>query len=64
MAINAEDLIQKAKVQLVLHHPFFASTVFKRPLTIRDEEGFTACIDLAGNITIGHKFVESLSVQQ
>lgn len=82
MAITAEDLIQKAKVQLVLHHPFFANTVFKRPLKISDElpkkytgydkdgnevereEGFTACVDLHGNITMGRLFVESLSVAQ
>lgn len=74
---KAEDLIQKAKVQLVLHHPFFASTAFKRPLTISEEKPrrgvdtrtgqecdvpFTACVDMQGRITMGRYFVESLSV--
>lgn len=63
MAVKAEDLIQKAKVQLVLHHPFFASTVFKRPITISSTMP-TACIDLQGRITMGRYFVESLSVPQ
>lgn len=61
--MSAEILIQKAKVQLVLHQPFFASIIFKRKIAISDTLP-TACVDMSGKITMGRKFVEDLNVHQ
>jgi predicted metal-dependent peptidase len=62
--MSAEVLIQKAKVQLVLHQPFFASIVCNRKIQITEAPNYTASINAAGMITMGRKFVEGLNVQQ
>ena len=62
--MTAEIKIQKAKVQLVLHQPFFASIVCRRSMTIIDDKNYTASIDWGGNIVLGRAFVDTLSVQE
>src|SRR3989304_3842728 len=61
--MRAETQLQKARVQLVLHQPFFASIVFNRPITISDTMP-SACIDLSGRITLGRKFIEKMSISK
>src|SRR3972149_11785154 len=61
--MRAETQIQKARVQLLLHQPFFASIVFNRPITISDTMP-SACIDLSGRITLGRKFIEKMSISK
>lgn len=55
--------IEKAKVQLLIRHPFFGSIVMKRPFIMDDSVG-TACVGRDGQIKISPKFAESLTVQQ
>ena len=62
--MKAERLIEKAKVQLVLHHPFFASTILRRKIEIVESPGFTACVDLSGKIRFGREWLEKLTLQQ
>lgn len=63
MRKKAEDNIRKAKVQLVIHQPFFASIVLKRRLTLRDDVE-TCFIDQSGHITLGTAYISGLTVQQ
>jgi predicted metal-dependent peptidase len=60
---KAEDVIRKAKVQLAIHHPFFAQIVFGRKINMADNVS-TAYITPRGHITVGTGFVSELSVQQ
>ena len=59
---KAEDNLRKARVQLVLHQPFFASIALRRKITI-DDNTPTAFITPQGEITLGTAFTASLSVQ-
>ena len=60
---KAEDILRKAKVQLAIHHPFWAQIVFSRPVGLSQTLS-TACIDQKGVITIGVGFLSTLTVQQ
>lgn len=62
--MKAENLIEKAKVQLVLHHPFFASTVLRRKIEIVESPGYTASVNLSGKIRFGREWLEKLTLQQ
>lgn len=55
--------IDKAKAQIVLDHPFFASILLKRKLTPTKDVP-TLAVDARGNIYYNEKFVESLTVPQ
>lgn len=60
---KAETTFKKAKVQLVLHQPFFASIVLNRKITI-DDKVPTAYITANGKIVLGTAFVASLTVAE
>lgn len=60
MAVSNLD---RAKVQLVTQHPFFASILLKRKL-IEDNTIPTAAVDQRGQIYYNKSFVEKLSVDQ
>ena len=62
MAIQATK-IDKAKAQIVLDHPFFASILLKRKLTPTKDIP-TLAVDARGNIYYNEKFVDSLTVPQ
>ena len=55
--------IDKAKAQIVLDHPFFASILLKRKLTPTKDVP-TLAVDARGNIYYNEKFVENLTVPQ
>lgn len=55
--------LDKAKAQLVLDHPFFASILLKKPLTA-DNSIPTLCVNARGAIRYNEKFINSLSVPQ
>ena len=55
--------LDKAKAQIVLDHPFFASILLKRKLTPQNDIP-TLAVDARGNIYYNEKFVESLTVPQ
>jgi predicted metal-dependent peptidase len=55
--------LEKAKAQIVLDHPFFASILLKYPL-IETEEFPTLAIDQRGQIYVNPKFIETLTVPQ
>jgi len=55
--------IDKAKAQIVLDHPFFASILLKRKLT-PTKDVKTLAVDARGNIYYNEKFVEDLTVPQ
>ena len=55
--------LDKAKAQIVLDHPFFASILLRRPLIKRDDIP-TLAVDAKGKIYYNEKFVESLTVPQ
>lgn len=55
--------LDKAKAQIVLDHPFFASILLRRPL-IKDDSIPTLAVDARGRIYYNEKFVESLTVPQ
>jgi len=55
--------IDKAKAQIVLDHPFFASILLKRGLT-EDNNIPTLCVSPNGHIRYNSKFIEGLSVPQ
>ena len=59
MATNLE----KAKAQIVLDHPFFASILLRRQL-IMDKSIPTLAVDARANIYYNHDFLESLTVSQ
>ena len=63
MAINQVSKLDKAKTQIVLDHPFFASILLKRKLT-EDKTIPTLAVDARGNIYYNPEFVETLSVPQ
>ena len=63
MRQKAMDNVKKAKVQLVLHQPFFASIVLKRAIHIKDDVS-TAYVTADGQITVGTAFAAGLSVQE
>lgn len=55
--------LDKAKAQIVLDHPFFASILLRRPL-IKDNSIPTLAVDARGKIYYNEQFVESLTVPQ
>jgi predicted metal-dependent peptidase len=55
--------IDKAKAQVVLDHPFFASILLKRGLT-EDNNIPTLCVSPNGHIRYNSQFIEKLSVPQ
>jgi len=55
--------LDKAKAQIVLDHPFFASILLKRKLTPRNDIP-TLAVNARGDIFYNEKFVESLTVPQ
>lgn len=55
--------MDKAKAQIVLDHPFFASILLKRKLTETNDVK-TLAVDARGNIYYNPKFVEDLTVPQ
>ena len=63
MRMQAEALIKKGKVQLVLHQPFFACIVLKRRISLRDDVP-TAYVTARGEINVGVAFLCKLTVQQ
>lgn len=63
MRKKAEDNVRKAKVQLVLHQPFFASITLKRPIQMRDDVD-TCYITADGQIVLGTAYMSTLTVQQ
>lgn len=60
---KAADNLRKAKVQLVIQQPFFASIILKRTIDIRDDVP-TAYVTPIGKIVIGTAFLARLTVQQ
>lgn len=60
---RATDMLAKAKVQLVVGHPFWAQIVFNRKINI-DDNVKTAHVNPRGSITVGTRFILSLNVQQ
>ena len=60
---KAEDNLRKAKVQLVVHQPFFASIILKRKITMKDDVP-TAFVNAKGHITVGTGWFSELTVQQ
>lgn len=63
MRTKAQDNIKKAKVQLVLHQPFFASIILKRKIDIKDEVQ-TAYVTASGHIVCGTAFTAGLTVPE
>jgi predicted metal-dependent peptidase len=63
MRNKAEDNLKKAKVQLVLHQPFFASIILRRAITI-DDTVPTAYVTASGKIVVGTEFSSKLTVQE
>jgi predicted metal-dependent peptidase len=55
--------LDKAKAQIVLDHPFFASILLKKQLT-PDNSLPTLAVDARGNIYYNEKFIEGLPVPQ
>ena len=60
---NQVSKIDKAKAQIVLDHPFFASILLKKQLKA-DNTIPTLCVDARGNISYNEKFIEGLTVPQ
>ena len=54
---------EKARAQIVLDHPFWASILLRRPL-IKDNNIPTLAVDARGRIYYNEEFVESLTVPQ
>ena len=63
MAIKTASKLDKARAQIVMDQPFFASILLKRPL-IKDTTIKTLAVDARGRIYYNEEFVESLSVPQ
>lgn len=55
--------LDKAKAQIVLDHPFFASILLKRKLTPRNDIP-TLAVNARGDIFYNEKFIEDLTVPQ
>ena len=62
MALQVTKL-DKAKAQIVLDHPFFASILLKRKLTPRNDIP-TLAVNARGDIFYNEKFIEDLTVPQ
>lgn len=60
---NQVTKLDKAKAQIVLDHPFFASILLKRKLTPRNDIK-TLAVNARGDIFYNEKFVEGLTVPQ
>lgn len=60
---NQVSKIDKAKAQIVLDHPFFASILLKKQLKA-DSSIPTLCVDARGNISYNEKFIDGLTVPQ
>jgi predicted metal-dependent peptidase len=60
---NQVTKLDKAKAQIVLDHPFFASILLKRKLTPRNDIS-TLAVNARGDIFYNEKFVEGLTVPQ
>lgn len=60
---NQVSKIDKAKAQIVLDHPFFASILLKKQLKA-DNTIPTLQVDARGNISYNEKFIEGLTVPQ
>jgi predicted metal-dependent peptidase len=63
MRAKAQENLRKAKVQLVLHQPFFASIVLKRSIQM-DDAMPTACMTANGKIIVGTEFLSKQTVQK
>ena len=63
MAIAQASKLDKAKAQIVLDHPFFASILLKRKLT-EDNTIPTLAVDARGNIFYNKDFIDNLTVPQ
>ena len=55
--------IEKAKVRLMLKHPFFGSILLRRPMEATDEIP-TACVTAEGAIKYNPDLVESMEFDQ
>ena len=55
--------LDKAKTQIVLDHPFFASILLRRKL-IRDDSIPTLAVDARANIYYNQSFIDGLTVPQ
>lgn len=55
--------LDKAKAQIILDYPFWASILLRRPLTV-DNNIPTLAVDARGRIYYNEQFVESLTVPQ
>lgn len=55
--------VDRAKTQLIINHPFFASVLLRRPL-VETRDIPTAAINRTGRIMYNPDFIEDLSVQQ
>lgn len=60
---KAADNLRKAKVQLMLAQPFFASIALKRKIDIEDNTP-TAYVTNSGRIAFGTRFLAGLTVQE
>jgi predicted metal-dependent peptidase len=60
---NQVTKLDKAKAQIVLDHPFFASILLKRKLTPRNDIN-TLAVNARGDIFYNEKFIEGLPVPQ
>jgi len=60
---QAEMTIKKARVQLVLNHPFFATLLMKAKVTL-DDKVPTACVNAYGHIRVGTAFATTITVRQ
>lgn len=60
------DNLNRAKVQLLLRQPFFASLLLKKEIRIHKdtEYGDTACVDKQGVLHFHEKFLDGLTVNQ
>lgn len=55
--------LEKARTQIIVNHPFFASIMMKKPMKL-DESVGTACINPYGFIRVAPSFIEPLTVDQ
>lgn len=63
MRAKAEDNLKKARVQVVLHQPFFANIILRRVIELKDDVA-TAYCTAAGKIVVGTAFAAKLTVRQ
>ena len=57
-----QDKLAKAKAQLIIHQPFFASILLRKKITWSEDVG-TAGVTARGDIFVAPSFAESLTVQ-